>query len=122
MVRQTRVTTQGLRGEIAAMASARSGSVGPLALFAAGRRSAVRVEVPQFLRLAILARADSVLLVHTHLDDLPPTPQDESVTRRLVAACALVGLSLSAHLVVGPTLHWDCLSRSGTAPIPTLPA
>lgn len=56
-----------------------------------------------------MAFAGPVDLLHTHPDGGPPSAADRAVTRRLVAAGAVIGLCLQAHLVVGPDEVWDCL-------------
>jgi DNA repair protein RadC len=52
----------------------------------------------------------SYLLVHTHLDDEPPSVDDIRVTRRLVSASHLVGVPLVGHLILGPTKAYDCFA------------
>lgn len=77
---------------------------------ARGDRRGVRVTPLQVLRPVVLAGAASFVLAHTHPDGGPPSPDDLAVTRRLVAASAIVGVTLAAHLVLAPEGTWDCLA------------
>jgi DNA repair protein RadC len=77
---------------------------------ARGDSRSVRVTPLQVLRPVVLAGASSFVLVHTHPEGGPPSPDDLAVTRRLVAASAIVGVTLVAHLVLAPEGTWDCLA------------
>lgn len=77
---------------------------------ASGSARAVRVTPGQVLRPVLLAGASSYLLVHTHPHGGPPTASDLAVTRRLVAAGTVLGVRLTAHVVLAPEAHWDCLA------------
>lgn len=77
---------------------------------ARGGSRSVRVTPLQVLRPVLLAGASSFVLVHTHPEGGPPSPDDLAVTRRLVAASMIVGVTLSAHLVLAPEGTWDCLA------------
>ncbi|MGI8536930.1 MAG: JAB domain-containing protein [Mycobacteriales bacterium] len=46
---------------------------------------------------------DAFVLVHTHPCGGPASAADHAVTRRLVAACAVVGVRLETHLVLTTT-------------------
>ncbi len=50
-----------------------------------------------------------IVLAHTHPSGAPPSREDHAVTRRLVAAAAIVGVRLRAHLVVTDAGHTDIL-------------
>lgn len=84
--------------------------VGPRAIVARGSGSSVRVTPGQVLRPVVAAGADSYVLVHTHPRGGRPTESDLAVTRRLVAASAVLGVRLTAHLVLAPEGEWDCLA------------
>lgn len=80
-------------------------------------RHAVIVGSPRQVRLtprdvfspALAAGADSVAIAHTHLSDSGPSADDHAVTRRLVAAGAVLGIPLVAHLLVEPTRTLELL-------------
>lgn len=61
-------------------------------------------------RCVWVPRAPVVVLVHTHPGGGPPSADDHAVTRRLVAASAVCGVRLAAHLVLAPEGQWDCLA------------
>ena len=84
--------------------------VGPVCVVARGSRHSVAVTPGQVLRPVIAAGADSYVLVHTHPQGGRPTSSDLAVTRRLVAAGTVLGVTLTAHLVLAPEGHWDCLA------------
>ncbi len=77
---------------------------------ARGAADRVRVTPGQVLRPVLLAGASCYLLAHTHPGGGPPSADDHAVTRRLVAASAVCGVRLSAHLVLAPEGQWDCLA------------
>ncbi|MBA2415689.1 MAG: hypothetical protein H0V64_07365 [Geodermatophilaceae bacterium] len=52
---------------------------------------------------AVAARADWVVVSHTHLSDSGPSAADHAVTSPLVAAGAVLGIPLIAHLLVQPS-------------------
>lgn len=67
----------------------------------------------EVLRDALLANASAFVLGHNHPSGDPePSRDDEAVTRRLVQAGELVGVTLLDHLVVGGT-RWVSLARRG---------
>lgn len=83
---------------------------GPPVVVATGAADRVQVSPGQVLRPVLLSGATSYVLVHTHPDGGPPSAEDHAVTRRLVAASVLLGVRLSAHLVLAPEGQWDCLA------------
>lgn len=99
--------------EVAGLSAQTSGGLGPLLLLARGDGGHVRVTPPQFFGPLVAAGAVGGLLVHTHGADRPPGPEDLAVTRRLVAAGALLGIPLVAHLIIGPTRWWDAVNAAG---------
>ena len=86
---------------------------GPLTEVARGDADRLRLVPADVLRPVVLAGARAYMLIHTHPAGGPPTAADVALTRRLVAAGAVVGVRLSAHLVVAPERTWDCLTSSG---------
>lgn len=97
--------------ELAAAVPVRGGGLGPPLLLETGGLDRVTVTPATLYAPLLWAQADAGILVHTHVDARPPGGADLAVTRRLVAAGALLGVPLLAHLVVGPSKWWDVISR-----------
>ncbi|MCC7138126.1 MAG: hypothetical protein IT460_06805 [Planctomycetes bacterium] len=58
------------------------------------------------------ARAASIVLLHNHVSGDPePSPDDEAITRRLVAAGELVGVRLRDPVVVGAGSYVSFVER-----------
>jgi DNA repair protein RadC len=104
--------TLGLTREIALSVPLRQGDPLLPTLFSVGGPDGVQVPPPEVFRPAVRAEADAVILIHTHRDDSPASKEDLAVTRRLVAAGAVIGIPLAAHLVVGPEQWVDCLAAA----------
>jgi DNA repair protein RadC len=67
-----------------------------------GTSSAVPVQAAEVFREAIVLRANGVVLVHNHPSGDPrPSPQDVTVTKGLVAAGELLGITVLDHVIVG---------------------
>lgn len=64
----------------------------------------------EVLRSVLTAGGDTFVLVHTHTTGKPPGADDAAVTRRLVSAAAVLGLTMVGHVVLGPSAVWECLS------------
>lgn len=86
---------------------------GDLVEVARGGADSVRVTPAAVLRPVLLAGASAFVLMHNHPRGGPPNAADHAVTRRLVAANAVVGVRLQAHLVLAPDQEWDCLGSYG---------
>lgn len=86
---------------------------GPLVEVARGEVGRLALSPADVLRPVVLAGAPSYLLLHTHPGGGPPTAADVALTRRLVAASTVLGVRLTAHLVVSAERTWDCLTSSG---------
>lgn len=71
-------------------------------LWAAASWRSCRVLPSDVLRRVLGAGWSRFVLVHTHPRGGPPGPADHAVTRRLVAACQVVGVELDAHLLLAP--------------------
>lgn len=112
---------QDLAVEVAAMWPIRGDRVLAPFLLRAGHPAGVRLTPPDVFRPALTFRADAVVLAHNHVRSTGPSAADLSVTRRLVAVGAVLGVPLLAHLVIEPNGWFDCmqvdregsLSRSG---------
>jgi DNA repair protein RadC len=67
-----------------------------------GSLNASIVEPREVFRLAILDGAASVIVAHNHPSGDPaPSSEDIAVTRRLVKAGELIGISVHDHIIVG---------------------
>jgi len=67
-----------------------------------GTERRVRLMPERVFRYALRVGAAGVVLAHNHLTNTGPSAADLAVTRRLVAAGHLLGVTLLAHLVVEP--------------------
>jgi len=99
--------------EVAGVSAETSGGLGSVLVLARGVETSVRVAPPTFFGPLVAAEAPGGVLVHTHCTDGPPTADDLAVTRRLVAAGAVLGIPLVAHLVIGPVAWWELVDLSG---------
>lgn len=56
----------------------------------------------EIVRQALLCHATGIILAHNHPSGrLQPSPEDIRVTEQVVAACALVGIRVMDHVIVG---------------------
>lgn len=94
--------------EIALVVASRHGTTMPPVAVERGTASGVAMPVAQVLRIALACGGDGVVVAHNHPRGHAPGPADLAVTRRLVAACATVGITLNAHLVLTTTGWYDC--------------
>lgn len=104
----------GLAVEVAAVVPLVGNRWGAPMLLAVGRSRDVVLSPARVLRAALVVNATAVVLAHNHLDHSGPSPADHALTRRLVAAGAVLGVPLSGHLVVGPGGWFDCFERPST--------
>lgn len=112
-----RLLTDGLAHEVAVMwPLSTDGTTHPV-LLRAGTVSRVRLTPSDVFCAALRARADAVVLTHNHLTDPGPSPEDRAVTRRLVAAGAVVGIPLLAHLVLEPSTTYELVSGQVSSPV-----
>jgi DNA repair protein RadC len=69
---------------------------------AMGTLNATVVEPRDVFREAILGSAAAIVVFHNHPSGDPsPSPEDEALTRRLVAVGALMGIDVVDHVVLG---------------------
>lgn len=86
-------------------------------LLSQGTLTTSLVHPREVFRQAIRAAAVGVVLVHNHPSGDPePSPDDEAVTRRLVAVSELVGIKLLDHLVVTDSAYVSLLERGAIPP------
>lgn len=56
----------------------------------------------EVVRAALAHSAAAVIFAHNHPSGNPePSPDDMAITRRLVQACGLMGITVHEHLIVG---------------------
>lgn len=67
-----------------------------------GSHGCAVIEPCEILRVAILSCASGIILVHTHPSgNIRPSKEDVKVTDRLSRACAICGIRLVDHLILG---------------------
>ena len=98
--------------EIVLVVPVKEGVPGAAVAAAAGDRGSVAGVTERVLRMALALDADQVVLVHNHVHAAAPSPADLAVTRRLVAAHAMIGVPLLAHLVVTPAGWYNCFDAA----------
>jgi DNA repair protein RadC len=82
-------------------------------LISEGSLTASLVHPREVFAPAIRERAAAILLVHNHPSGDPePSPEDQSVTRRLVEVGGLVGIRVLDHVVVGDGRYVSFAERS----------
>lgn len=73
-----------------------------------GSLSASLVHPREILKPLVLASAAACILIHNHPSGDPtPSPDDEAITTRLVRACALLGVRVLDHVIVGTPQHYS---------------
>lgn len=71
-----------------------------------GQLDATVVHPREVFKAAILANAAAIILAHNHPSGDPkPSPDDLQITRRLVNAGELLGISVLDHIVIGDNAH-----------------
>lgn len=71
-----------------------------------GTLNATLVHPREVFRLAIKRSCAAVILVHSHPSGVPtPSPEDLSLTRRLVDAGKLLGIEILDHVIIGDARH-----------------
>lgn len=79
-----------------------------------GTLSRAAVEPRGILKRALLHRASSFVLFHTHPSGDPsPSREDLAVTRRLADAGRVVGITLLDHLILGTAGRWMSVRNRG---------
>lgn len=116
---ELRPLTAGLGVEIALVVPVAPSARASPSLVAIGSPSAVTVTVSDVLRPVLVSGARQLVLVHNHPDGRAVSPADDAFTRRLVAACAVVGVELRGHVLLLPTGWIDCLGERDIVPYST---
>lgn len=83
-------------------------------IVSSGSVDATPADPRAIFREAILARAAGVVVFHNHPSGDPtPSTEDVAVTRRLVAAAAIVGIEIVDHLILGSGRYFSFHEHSG---------
>jgi len=81
-----------------------------------GTLAASLVHPREVLKPLVLCSAAAAVLVHNHPSgDVTPSPEDRALTRRLCEACALLGVAILDHVIVGVDAHYS-FADSGDLP------
>ena len=79
-----------------------------------GTLTRAAVEPRPILKKALMGKAASVILFHTHPSGDPaPSAEDLGFTRRFAAASELLGIRLVDHMILGCPQRWVSLSQRG---------
>lgn len=69
---------------------------------ARGSQSSCAVDPREILRAALLSGCAAFILAHNHPSgDVTPSQEDVAMTQRITQACAVVGVPMLDHLVIG---------------------
>ena len=78
------------------------------AVLAIGTLNSSIVQPREVFREAAIGGAAAIVVFHTHPSGDPvPSPEDEDLTRRLVAAGVLMGIDVVDHVVLGDVRYWS---------------
>ena len=78
------------------------------AVLAVGTLNSSVVEPRDVFREAAIGGAAAIVIFHNHPSGDPtPSPDDEALTRRLVAAGALIGIDVVDHVILGDARYWS---------------
>ena len=73
-----------------------------------GTLGSVTVAPRDVFKAALLANAASVVVAHNHPSGDPtPSPDDLSLTTRLVSAAVVMGIDVVDHIVIGDGRYWS---------------
>lgn len=87
-------------------------SVIGLSLISVGGLAASIVEPRQIFKTAILASAAALILAHNHPSGNPESSREDiKVTRQLVEASQIMGVSVHDHLIITPAQYTSLAER-----------
>jgi DNA repair protein RadC len=73
-----------------------------LNIVSTGSLSSATVHPREVLKPAILANASAIILAHNHPSgELVPSAEDKAITRRIIQASIIIGITVHEHLIVG---------------------
>jgi len=82
------------------MLSAKNEIIG-LNIVSIGGLSAASVFPREVLKPAILANSAAMILCHNHpSNDLTPSPEDMAITKKIVQASEIVGITVHEHIII----------------------
>lgn len=86
-----------------------------LNIVSTGTVSSAPVCPREVLKPAILANSSALILAHNHPSgDTQPSPEDLSLTEKLIRACHLIGIQIHEHLIVSMTDdHYYSMADNG---------
>ena len=59
-------------------------------------------------KVLVLSSSAATVLVHNHPSGTPdPSAEDHAITERLVKVCALLGITILDHVIVGVDRHYS---------------
>jgi DNA repair protein RadC len=88
-----------------------------------GGCSTVAIPIPVVLSVPLLAHVDRFALVHSHpVNLLTPSEEDKALTRAVLNAATVCGLTLTDHYIIGPNGHALSLVETRVLAPPLRPA
>lgn len=82
------------------------------AKISSGGASATIVDPSMIFQVALLAHADSIILVHNHPSgNLKPSSADINLTKRLKDAGKLLGIQVIDHLIITPSAYTSFMDQ-----------
>jgi len=73
-----------------------------------GTLTASLVHPREVVKILVLSSAAACILVHVHTrGDPTPSAEDHAITERLVQVCALLGIAILDHVIVGVDRHFS---------------
>jgi len=73
-----------------------------------GTLTASLVHPREVVKVLVLCSAASCVLIHGHPSGLPePSGEDHAITERLIKVCALLGIRVLDHVIVGVDRHYS---------------
>ena len=72
-----------------------------LNIVSTGSLSSATVHPREVLKPAILSNASAMILAHNHPSgELIPSPEDKAITRRIIQASSIIGITVHEHLII----------------------
>jgi len=72
-----------------------------LNIVSTGGLSSATVHPREVLKPAILSNAAAIILAHNHPSgELTPSPQDKAITKRIIQASEIMGITVHEHLII----------------------
>jgi DNA repair protein RadC len=82
-----------------------------------GTLTASLVSPREVAKVLVLSSAAACVLVHCHPSGIPdPSPEDHAITERLVNVCALLGIAVLDHVIIGAGRHFSFVDAGQLPP------